>query len=400
MLVKCPECDLQVSDKALTCPHCGYPLKSPPRKKRRPNSPHHMRLPNGFGQISKINGQNLRNPYRVMVPVGKTSEGKPISKILKPKGYFPTYNEAYAALVEYNRNPYDLKSDMTVKELYETWTKKAFGNFKANSSIGNIKTAWNYCSAIYGMAVRDIRARHLKYCIQNGEYKGRKTSLTNQNKIKYLFNQMFDYALEYELIDKNYARTFSQNAKVDTKHHIIFTKEELDVLWNNLDIPYVDVLIIQCYTGWRPQELGFLELDNINLEEGLIVGGMKTDSGKDRVVPIHSKIMPLIRARYDCALKLKSKYLFNCVDTQTYTESKRMSYAKYYIRFKNIIEKLDLNPEHKPHDGRKTFITMAKEAKVDEYAIKYIVGHTINDITEAVYTDRTTEWLKEEIEKI
>ena len=27
MLIKCPECKLQVSDKAITCPHCGYPLK-------------------------------------------------------------------------------------------------------------------------------------------------------------------------------------------------------------------------------------------------------------------------------------------------------------------------------------------------------------------------------------
>lgn len=26
MPTKCPECELQVSDKALTCPHYGYPL--------------------------------------------------------------------------------------------------------------------------------------------------------------------------------------------------------------------------------------------------------------------------------------------------------------------------------------------------------------------------------------
>ena len=24
MLIKCPECELQVSDKAAFCPHCGY----------------------------------------------------------------------------------------------------------------------------------------------------------------------------------------------------------------------------------------------------------------------------------------------------------------------------------------------------------------------------------------
>ena len=43
---------------------------------------------------------------------------------------------------------------------------------------------------------------------------------------------------------------------------------------------------------------------------------------------------------------------------------------------------------------------MAKKATVDEYAIKYIVGHAVNDLTEKVYTQRDIQWLKSEIEKI
>lgn len=26
-LFKCPECEKEISDKATTCPHCGFPLK-------------------------------------------------------------------------------------------------------------------------------------------------------------------------------------------------------------------------------------------------------------------------------------------------------------------------------------------------------------------------------------
>lgn len=43
---------------------------------------------------------------------------------------------------------------------------------------------------------------------------------------------------------------------------------------------------------------------------------------------------------------------------------------------------------------------MAKKYNVDEYAIKYLVGHSINDLTEKVYTDREIRWLKNEINKI
>ena len=101
MLTKCPECELQVSDKAISCPHCGYPLNANViQKNSRRNITKRRRLPNGFGQISEIKGRNLRKPFRAMVTIGKTSTGKPIPKLLKPQAYFASYNEAYEALVE------------------------------------------------------------------------------------------------------------------------------------------------------------------------------------------------------------------------------------------------------------------------------------------------------------
>lgn len=77
-----------------------------------------------------------------------------------------------------------------------------------------------------------------------------------------------------------------------------------------------------------------------------------------------------------------------------------MTYNKYITLFKNIIHSLNLNENHRTHDCRKQFVTMAKKYNVDEYAIKYIVGHSISDITEKIYTTRSLEWLKAEIEKI
>lgn len=34
MLLKCPECDLPVSDKALACPHCGNPMSKEEKKEK------------------------------------------------------------------------------------------------------------------------------------------------------------------------------------------------------------------------------------------------------------------------------------------------------------------------------------------------------------------------------
>ena len=43
---------------------------------------------------------------------------------------------------------------------------------------------------------------------------------------------------------------------------------------------------------------------------------------------------------------------------------------------------------------------MAKKAKMDEYALKEIVGHSVKDITESTYTVRDLEWLRDDLQKI
>ncbi len=100
------------------------------------------------------------------------------------------------------------------------------------------------------------------------------------------------------------------------------------------------------------------------------------------------------------AINLGSDYLINCTDTKTHRSSLKMTYDKYRHRFEKIVKKLELNPDHRAHDPRIQFSTMAKRDKVDEYALKYMMGHKINDITEATYTKRKPEWLMAEIMKI
>lgn len=394
MLIKCPECELQVSDKAVSCPHCGYPLTNAvipkPRKQRR-----RRKLPNGFGQISEIKNRNLRKPYRAMITIGKTATGRPIQKLLEPDAYFETYNDAYAALVEYNKNPYDLDTVMTVGELYEKWLAEYSAKMESASTIRSIKAAWNRCQNIAFMNVRDVRARHIKGCIEQAP------STNMKGRVKSLWNLMLDYALEYEIVDRNYARTFSLSNDEQAVHgHITFTDDEMDVLWRNVNYPYVDLLLIQCYSGWRPQEIGLIRLGDTDIENWIFRGGVKTEAGKNRLVPIHSKIQQLVKNRYDEALALGSEYLFNCTDTTTHKGNYKLTYDKYRHRMDKIRDQFHLNPEHRAHDGRMHFITLCKKYHVDEYAIKYMVGHSIQDITEKVYTQRSDNWLKTEIEKI
>lgn len=375
-----------------------------------------MKLPNGYGSVTKLSG-NRRKPYLARVTLGWITDeqtGKTIQNRVS-LGTYKTKKDALQALAEYGANPYDLqKNAITIAELYEKWSTTYFSTLASESSHRTIQSAWNYCHAIAGMRVQDLRARHIKNIIEDGYIiptqganKGKKilASANTKSRIKSLFNLMLDYALEYELIDKNYARTFElsndiiQEKEKAKRGHIIFNDTERQLLWDNVNkIHFVDWILIQCYMGWRPQELSILELKDVNLEKRYIIGGMKTKAGRHRVVPIHSKIFHLVKKNYDYALQLGSHRLFN--DPSSTKGGMTITYDKYAGRFNKVISTLKLRTEHRPHDPRMTFITMAKKAQVDEYSIKKIVGHNIADITEAAYTDRDLEWLRDEIEKI
>lgn len=375
-----------------------------------------MKLPNGYGSVTKLSG-NRRKPYLARVTLGWTidpSSGKSIQNRV-PIGTFKTKKEALQALAEYGANPYDIQNNnLTVSDLYQKWTDAYFPTLESESSSRTIIAAWRYCHAIYSMRVKDLRARHIKGIMEDGyvipshgKDAGQKVyaSPGTKARIKSMFNLMLDYALEYELVDKNYARTFDlsndiiKEKEAATRGHIVFTSAEMKTLWDNVDsLRFVDWILIQCYMGWRPQELAKLKIENVHLDEQYITGGMKTDAGKDRSVPIHPRIKKLVEKNYNQAVELGSQYLFN--DPLAVKGGMTITYDKYAGRFAKIMDALKFRDDHRPHDPRKTFITMAKKADVDEYVIKRLIGHRITDITEGTYTERDIEWLRTELLKM
>ena len=375
-----------------------------------------MKLPNGYGSVTKLSG-NRRKPYLARVTLGwitNEQTGKTTQNRV-PIGTYKTKKEALQALAEYGANPYDIQNNnLTLAELYQKWTEAYFPTLSGESSTRTITSAWKYCHPLYKMRVKDLRARHIKGIMEDGYIISSRGKNAGQKvmaspgvkaRIKSMFNLMLDYALEYEIVDKNYARTFDisediiKEKEAATRGHIIFPPDEMKILWDNVDkIRFVDWILIQCYMGWRPQELATLQLADVNLDEWYMVAGMKTDAGKNRMVPIHTKIQPLVKRNYDYAVSLGSDALFN--DPTATKGGMKITYDKYAGRFDKVMAALKLNPEHRPHDPRMTFITMAKKAGIDPMVVKRLAGQRINDVTEAVYTVRDLEWLRSDIEKI
>lgn len=396
-LLKCPECRHDVSDKALTCPNCGYPMNMPSSTKPRIRNGKPTKLPNGYGTIYKMSGKRSK-PYRAMKtdkwiidPV--TGKSKQIRSTI---GYYQSREDAMIALANYNENPYDIKADsITFSEVYEKWSENYFPTLSNPSSVRTVTAAYAYCNGLYDMRMKDIKVSHLEGTILNAQ-----VGDSTKSRIKSLFNMMYKYAVAHDIVEKDYASVMFANGnpikRSRTKEVIPFSQEEIFLLWDNLDsIAFADMILIGIYSGWRPQELAILKVADIDIKVGTMLGGLKTDAGKNRIVPIHPLIKPLIEKRMKEATVMQSEFLFNDANGQQGTH---MTYDKYRKRFEKVMKYLKLT--HRPHETRHTFITKAKACDVDEYILKLIVGHSIDDITEKVYTHRTIDQLRAEMEKI
>lgn len=358
-----------------------------------------LKNPNGYGSVYKLsNSSHRRNKWGVRKTAGweinpETGKRKQIYINI---GYYPTRDLAMQALANFNENPYDIKTDsITFSKVYAKWSAGYFPTLSNPSSIRTVTAAYRYCANLYDMRMKDIKTLHLEDTIINAN-----VGDSTKARIKSLFNMMYKYALAHDIVEKDYASVMFANGnpikRGNTKEAIPFTNDEILKLWELKDhVPFADMILIGVYSGWRPQELSILKNSDIDLEAGTMKGGLKTEAGKNRVVPIHSLIKPLIEKRTKEAATLKSEYLFNDPNGQQGTH---MTYDKYRKRFSKVMDILGC--KHRPHETRHTFITKAKDAHVNEYILKLIAGHAIDDITEKVYTHRTIEQLKEEIEKI
>ncbi len=378
MLIQCPECEQQVSDKAVSCPHCGFPIKNPNNStpvRKNTNTGKNIkfgRLPNGFGSIKKLSGKR-RKPYAVYTPVkGYDLNGKPIER--KNIGYFSSYKEAYERLLDYHRNPLEDK-EITFSQLYELFCENTSEHWKKGAER-RYKQGYNYSEPLYNIPFVNIKQQTFQELLDsiNIGY----GSLCN---IIGLWRNMSEYAQMNDLVSTNYASFVKIHKSNDIESGVPFTEDELKLFWSKRDNPDIQVLLIMIYTGMR---IG--ELKEFEYSDNIITGGSKTNAGINRTIPI----IPGIREYVDRLYKEGFK-------PNTY----RNKYHWEKIMKECNTTHAQTGERHTPHDCRHTFSWLADKFKLDDMSKHLIMGHSLGSDVEAnVYGHRTVDELVEEMNKI
>lgn len=372
------------------------------------------KLPNGYGSIKYL-GKGRRNPYAVHPPTTEfTLDGIP--KTPKALCYVDDYMKGFAVLTAYKAGTYvpgmerDLsgidsstgnldslaqsiladygrikhtelteEKKLTFAEVYEEFYDYKYKRDKSRqysqASRDSTRAAFKNCAAIHDKIFEDIRHKDLQVVIDNCPRKHATLEL-----ILSLFHQMYQYAIAYEIVDKDCSTALRINVPEDDEHGEPFTDADLQILWQHVDDPIVEMILIMCYSGFRISAYKTLE---VNLKEKYFKGGVKTAASKNRIVPIHSGIYDLVcrRMKRDKGLLIQETGDFR---RNMYTTLRKIGVER-----------------HTPHDCRHTFSRLCEKYKVNENDRKRMLGHSFKgDITNEVYGHRTLEELRAEIEKI
>lgn len=330
-----------------------------------------MKLPNKYGTVSKLSG-NRRRPY--MVREGKTGKQKIIT-------YTATREEGLGILAQYNGDAYEkLPKSMTCQALFDKFMDKRRPKL-SDATVRSLTSAHRHCRAVMDFDYKDIKAYHMQDCIDRCG-KGYST----QNAIKNLFFHLDRFGKELDLCHNNFSAILTTEATPDSKKEV-FSDSEREKLWRNIDLPWVDSIVIFLYTGLRISELLEIKKEQVDLELGTITGGKKTKAGKDRVIPIHSKILPLIQKR----MAIEGGFLIS-------HNGKATTQSNYRKIWKKLMRSLDMS--HTPHECRHTFRSLLDSAGANKVCIDRMMGHRSQGTGERVYTHKTIEELRLNLELV
>jgi integrase len=340
-----------------------------------------MRLPNGYGSVYKLSG-NRRNPYIARKTTGWDENKKQTYITI---GYYPTKKEALQALADYNANPYDIEvASITFADVFAKWSKDKFNKI-SESNVSGYKASYALCQSLYNMRMIDIKASHLQSVIDTcGK------NYPTLRKLRVLFSQLYKFSMANDIVDKDYSQFVDIGKYEGESKRSPFSKTEIETLWERVGHhEYLDTILIMIYTGLRIGELLELKSADVHLDKRYMRGGLKTQAGKNRIIPINRKIEPFIKSRLDRGHEfLITKEDGTKVNYYTYKDN----------QFGNLMKQLGM--QHLPHDCRHTFATLMDNAGANKLAIKRIMGHASPDVTDKVYTHKDIEELIKAIDLI
>ncbi len=376
----CIKCNKEIPTTSEFCMFCGKKQTSQRSKKKA------KKRANGTGSVYKLQGKR-RKPW-----VAASTSCKNNIKKTVIIGYYSTEKEANIALATMDLQSISADFNSTLEEIYKAWSRTRFTDL-SKQSIEGYEAAWKHLSACHKKKIRDIKTDDFQQQIDL--LVKSKKSRSTCDKVRILANQLCSFAMERDIVSKNYAQ-FLKIPKIDKKEKEIFSPNEIQILWEHKQDIVAQIILTLVYSGMRIGEFFSIETKNIFLNEQYMIGGEKTEAGINRIIPIHDLILPFIEKWYN----KENKYLLiNTIGGKINVRNFRE--REYYPYLAEV--GITSSPEdHRltPHCTRHTFASRMVQANAKPELLQKIIGHENYETTVDVYTHFTKEDIKEMVAQV
>lgn len=359
----CIKCKAELPERAAYCPVCG--------KKQSPDKRKHRKRANGSGSIVKLSGKREK-------PYNARKSGMSV-------GCYATYAEAQKALERITDAKVTDLFNLTFKQVHDLWYKEHEREVSA-SMKANYKLAFKQCAQLHNMKIRKIRHSDYQATIIALEEQGMAQSTCN--KLRSLLNQVATYAMDEGITISNPAENLSTVAKQKSVRKI-FTDNDIKLLKDS-KMPAAKVALVLISCGCRPGELFTVPLENCY--EDHFIWGIKTDKGRNRVIPIGTDGVEAYTEMLTTAREKKATLLIAGYDGRNHDSS---NFAKR--EWKELMASIG-KPDMPPYSCRHTFITNAIRNGVSLPVLESIVGHVDKETTK-IYTHLQAKDLVAEVRK-
>ena len=188
---------------------------------------------------------------------------------------------------------YNGSSDMLFSSLVELYLEDAKKILKINTIVAKENILKKHFLPYFkNYKISEITNKLVKNFLR--EHFNNSLKLSTIKKAFSDFKSVFNFAqCEYGITNINFNIKFKEEI-IENKKTII----TVEILNKLLEIEkkeiYKIIMVILFWTGIRIGELLEIKNTDIDLDNRIIKGGLKTEAGKDRLVPINSKIYNLI----------------------------------------------------------------------------------------------------------
>lgn len=321
--------------------------------------------------------------------------GHPIP-IKRRKGGFKTKVEALAACEEL-KTATGFRHRPTMKEVYDSWEQWYEPRVGASTMTCYV-SAFKHFSPLHNVFIDLITAGDLQDCMDNCTAGKR----THQN-MKTIAGLLWRYAFDRDFVTKDVTENL-YIGKHETVQREPITEAELEVIRQAIpEEPFADYVYAMCYLGFRPGEFLALKKTDLHTEDGFtyLVGGCKTEAGKNRRVPVPAQILSIVQNRLNT---VSTDYLF-----PQYVYNKKGEFIGYrqmtdsYFResvFKPLMHRLGIAEGKTPYCARHTYSDKLKRAEGDAKTKAALMGHTDYAFTQSHYQSTDLSELRAVAESI